>query len=96
MRLFFNDDSFGLSVTVKAGTSPMEPRITEGQLGYIAGVTDVASNGAGSPGYSPANDVVLSWDTFTAAAQEAGISRLYGGIHIAESNQDGLVLGRLL
>ncbi len=39
---------------------------------------------------SPADTVVLRWPTFKAAADEAGISRLYGGIHI----QDGDLRGR--
>lgn len=38
--------------------------------------------------------IVLSWPTFTAAAQEAGESRLYGGIHFYEGNVVGLELGR--
>ena len=40
------------------------------------------------------DDVVLHWDTFTQAAQEAGESRLYGGIHFYEGNVAGLELGR--
>jgi hypothetical protein len=39
-------------------------------------------------------DVTLSWDTFTAAADEAGISRRYGGIHFADGDLNGRTLGR--
>ncbi len=35
-------------------------------------------------------DIVLRWETLTEAAEEAGISRLYGGIHM----QDGDLRGR--
>ena len=42
----------------------------------------------------PVVGVVLSWDTFTQAAREAGESRLYGGIHFYEGNVVGLDLGR--
>lgn len=42
----------------------------------------------------PAAGIVLSWPTFTAAAREAGESRLYGGIHFYEGNVVGLGLGR--
>ena len=42
----------------------------------------------------PVTDVVLHWETFTQAAQEAGESRLYGGIHFYEGNVAGLELGR--
>jgi hypothetical protein len=41
----------------------------------------------------PVTDVVLHWPTFTAAAREAGESRLYGGIHFYEGNVVGLDLG---
>ncbi len=37
--------------------------------------------------------VVLQWDTLTEAAEEAGISRLYGGIHIQDGNLNGLKVG---
>src|SRR5262249_45106801 len=33
------------------------------------------------PGITPAGPVRLHWDTFTNAANEAGMSRRYGGIH---------------
>lgn len=38
-------------------------------------------------------DVVLSWPTFSAAARQAGESRLYGGIHFHEGNVVGLDIG---
>jgi hypothetical protein len=40
--------------------------------------------------------VTLSWPTFTAAANEAGISRRYGGIHFRQGDLDGRLLGRLV
>ncbi len=39
-------------------------------------------------------DVILHWETFSQAAQEAGESRLYGGIHFYEGNVAGLELGK--
>ena len=45
-------------------------------------------------GLAEAVGTVLQWETFTAAAQEAGESRLYGGIHFYEGNVAGLALGR--
>lgn len=39
-------------------------------------------------------DVVLSWPTFSAAARQAGESRLYGGIHFYEGNVVGLDIGQ--
>ncbi|MGE0313855.1 MAG: vanadium-dependent haloperoxidase [Lautropia sp.] len=42
----------------------------------------------------PREPVTLSWPTFTAAAEEAGYSRLLGGIHFEDGNRFGLMLGR--
>jgi hypothetical protein len=41
----------------------------------------------------PSADLTLEWPTFSAAAAEAGISRLYGGIHFDNANDAGLELG---
>jgi len=42
----------------------------------------------------PSAAVTLGWSTFSAAAEEAGMSRLYGGIHFEQGNLDGQSLGR--
>lgn len=41
----------------------------------------------------PVTNVVLHWPTFSAAARQAGESRLYGGIHFYEGNVVGLDIG---
>ncbi|GMG83942.1 vanadium-dependent haloperoxidase [Paralimibaculum aggregatum] len=46
------------------------------------------------PGTVPAAEVVLAWPTFSAAADEAGISRRYGGIHFVDADLRARVLGR--
>ncbi len=46
------------------------------------------------PGVTPTQEVTLSWPTFSDAANESGISRLYGGIHFTEGDLNGRVLGR--
>ncbi|MEB0021561.1 vanadium-dependent haloperoxidase [Actimicrobium sp. CCI2.3] len=43
---------------------------------------------------TPAQDVKLEWATFTAAAEEAGMSRLYGGIHFSNGDLAGREIGR--
>lgn len=43
---------------------------------------------------TPSTGICLSWNTWDEMAQEAGKSRLYGGIHYESSNQGGLALGR--
>ncbi|MPZ00314.1 MAG: hypothetical protein GEU97_20485 [Actinophytocola sp.] len=53
-----------------------------------AGSSDV------EPGVAPTADVTLSWDTFTEASDEAGISRRYGGIHFTDADLIGRKLGR--
>jgi hypothetical protein len=45
------------------------------------------------PNLTPARAVRLVWPTYTAAAQEAGESRIIGGIHFTDANLDGLSLG---
>jgi hypothetical protein len=54
---------------------------------------------AGASGYepgSPASPVTLRWETFTAAADEAGLSRRYGGIHFKAADLAGRDVGRLV
>ena len=43
---------------------------------------------------TPVETTTLSWDTFTEAADEAGASRLYGGIHFEDGNTGGKEIGR--
>lgn len=40
--------------------------------------------------------VTLKWETFTEAANEAGMSRRYGGIHFARADMAGRKLGGLV
>jgi hypothetical protein len=46
------------------------------------------------PGVTPTEEVTLFWPTFSDAANESGISRLYGGIHFTEGDLNGRTLGR--
>jgi hypothetical protein len=48
------------------------------------------------PGGTPAQSVTLKWETFEEAANEAGMSRRYGGIHFARADLAGRQLGRLV
>lgn len=59
-------------------------------------VTIPAGSSKVEPGATPAHDVVLSWPTFTAAADEAGLSRRYGGIHFEDGDLTGRAVGRLV
>eukprot|EP00210_Caulerpa_lentillifera_P002672 g2552.t1 len=91
MRLFFGSDRYrGPSCDrVRQGESRFEPRSNA-----RPGVSDVPNTGPGTPGYSPAEDVVLCWNTFNEAALQSGQSRLYGGIHVRADDDAGHTLGK--
>jgi hypothetical protein len=59
-------------------------------------VTLPAGSSRVEPGVTPAADVTLSWATFSEAADEAGMSRRYGGIHFEQGDLRARVLGRLV
>ena len=41
----------------------------------------------------PSTAITLQWGTYFDAADEAGISRLYGGIHVAPDDGPGRIIG---
>lgn len=45
---------------------------------------------------SPTKVIDLHWETFQDAADEAAISRLYGGIHIQDGDRHGRQMGKLI
>lgn len=57
-------------------------------------VTVPAFSSRVEPGKVPARDVQLSWPTFSAAADEAGISRRFGGIHFIDGDLEGRRVGK--
>lgn len=95
LKLFFGSDSYVGPNCKKfdEGGSFFEKRITAGQPGFKAGVTDVPNSGKATVGYSPRSDVILCWDSFSQAFDQSAISRIYGGIHIRSDNTDGMALG---
>ena len=48
------------------------------------------------PGLTPSLPVTLSWRTFSDAANQAGISRRYGGIHFKAADLTGRAIGRIV
>jgi hypothetical protein len=48
------------------------------------------------PGIAPAKDVTVTWKTLSDAADDAGWSRRWGGIHFVSGDQQGRALGRLI
>lgn len=63
-------------------------------FGYTAHIK--AGSSRIEPGKVPAQDRVLSWSTFADAADQAGMSRRYGGIHFKMGDLNGRNLGRLV
>ena len=42
----------------------------------------------------PTQDILLQWATYQDAADEAGVSRLWGGIHVRADDFDGRIMGQ--
>src|SRR5207247_652887 len=61
---------------------------------FGASVTLPAGSSRVEPGAVPARDLSLSWSTFSEAADQAGISRRYGGIHFEQGDLDARTTGR--
>lgn len=61
-------------------------------LNYTAVV--LRGSSAVEPGLVPARDTTLTWQTFSQAADEAGLSRRYGGIHFSYGDLEGRRIGR--
>jgi hypothetical protein len=58
-------------------------------------VTLPAGSSRVEPAAVPASDLTLSWATFSEAANQAGISRRYGGIHFEQGDLDARATGRI-
>jgi len=58
-----------------------------------AGTSSVEPAAPGAPYAVPATDVTLSWATFREAADQAGLSRRYGGIHFEAGDLAGRDIG---
>lgn len=81
--------------TYSAAAAAILTRWTGGdKFGYSATIR--AGSSSIEPGITPHNPVVLKWDTFTDAANEAGMSRRYGGIHFQRADLAGRQLGYLV
>ena len=58
-------------------------------------VTLPAGSSRVEPAAVSASDLTLSWATFSEAANQAGISRRYGGIHFEQGDLDARATGRI-
>lgn len=69
-------------------------KLFSGSDEFGASVTFAPKSSRFEPGLTPTGAVTLEWDTFSEAADEAGLSRLYGGIHFPDGDRQGRLLGR--
>ncbi|MEB3881985.1 DUF6851 domain-containing protein [Lyngbya sp. CCY1209] len=79
--------------TFSAAGAEILRRFTGGD-DFGAAVTFEPEESRFEPGMTPHTPVTLEWETFGEAADEAGISRLYGGIHFQDGDLNGRSLGR--
>lgn len=86
--------------------SPPFPEFVSGHSTFSAAAADFLTNFYNSAEFGgkvefglslgddpAAQQVSLGWDTWKGAAQEAGFSRLWGGIHFLDGNLEGQALG---
>ena len=81
--------------TFSAAAAEVLARYT-GSDAFGASVTVAAGSSRVEPGTTPGADVTLSWPTFSDAADQAGRSRRYGGIHFRDGDLAGHALGRMV
>lgn len=90
----FAEYTSGHSTFSAAGAEVL--RLFTGSDVFDYSITVPAGSSRFEAGAVPARDITLSWPTFSAAADEAGMSRRYGGIHFAQADLDGRRMGRLV
>jgi hypothetical protein len=84
----------GHSTFTAAGRTVMA--LFYGTDNFNAKVTIPAGSSKIEPGITPHKPVVLSWKTLTDAADQAGMSRRWGGIHFQTGDMDGRALGKVV
>lgn len=87
----FAEYTSGHSAFSAAGATILE--LFTGSEDFGASLTFETGTSRFEPAVTPTEDVTLSWDTFDDAADEGGISRIYGGIHFEEGDLNGRQLG---
>lgn len=90
----FAEHTSGHSTFSAAGAEILKRFTRRDRFGYS--VTLPAGISRTEPGAVPAEDVTLSWATFSDAADEAGISRRFGGIHFEQGDLEARASGRLV
>jgi hypothetical protein len=90
----FPDYVSGHSTYSAAAATVLAAWTKSDRFGYS--VTLPAGSSKIEPGMTPAGPIVLRWESFSDAANEAGMSRRYGGIHFRRADLAGRELGRMV
>jgi len=90
----FPECSSGYSTFSAAGAEIL--KLFTGSDAFGGSVTLPAGSSKIEPGLTPRYPVTLTWHTFRQAANQAGISRRYGGIHFEVGGLTGRVTGKLV
>ena len=69
-------------------------RLVTGSGAFGASYTVRAGSSFVEPGVAPSRNVTLTWATFEEAADQAGLSRQYGGLHFRDSDLAARAMGR--
>jgi len=88
----FPEFSSGHSAFSAAAAEVLRSYTGSDAFGYSA--TIKAGTSGVEPGSVPASDITLVWSTFSEAADQAGLSRRYGGIHFKEGDIQSRAMGR--
>lgn len=67
---------------------------SDGRIEYGETVTFPAKSSVIEPECTPGREIRLTWSTLRDAADQAGMSRRYGGIHFEDGDEQGRNLGR--
>jgi PAP2 superfamily len=86
LELFTGSDRFGSMSVQRAGYITGEAEFTASQM--------QSRDGKPSTDVPATREVQLWMPTFTATAEMAAMSRLWGGYHVRVDNEEGLILGR--
>jgi hypothetical protein len=86
LELFTGSDRYGAVSFQQAGFITAEADFSTAQM--------EAKDGKPATDVPASKEVKISLPTFTAAAEMAAMSRLWGGYHVRVDNEEGLVLGR--
>jgi hypothetical protein len=70
-------------------------KLVTGSDRFGGAATFPAGSSKVEPGLVPSKDLALTWATFSGAADQAGISRRYGGIHFEQGDLDARATGRM-